>query len=130
MVIAEDKSCQTCHFQTRDRIGMRMIAGVGCCPSIAIVSINRRWPFVPSPSASKQRQRKIARQSTVMSVRTTERIGPANSRRRNNTYTFGDLLSQYTSQLQSTQATELGVLTCPDLAAGSIKGFNAATNKE
>jgi hypothetical protein len=68
-----------------------------------------------------------------MSVRTTAKLGPAepaNSRARNNTYTFGDLLSQYTTQLQSTLTGVLGNLSCSDLAAGSIKAFNAATNKE
>ena len=53
---------------------------------------------------------------------------------RSTTYTFGDLLPQYITQLQSALTTALTdqgkkVDTCSDLAAGSIKAFNAATNK-
>jgi hypothetical protein len=33
-------------------------------------------------------------------------------------------------QLQSTLKDALGDLSCSDLAAGSIKAFNSATNKE
>lgn len=49
------------------------------------------------------------------------------------TYTFGDLLPQYIKQLESALTKALtdkgNKVECSDLAVGSIKAFNAATNK-
>jgi hypothetical protein len=89
-----------------------------------------RLYLAPLPQNDKKVSLPVSQWS--MSVRTTEDIGPKGgvNRRRNQTYTFGDLLSRYTMQLQSTLKDALGDLSCSDLAAGSIKAFNSATNKE